>query len=177
MACETAVVASAVGGIKEVVVDGETGFLVPLEQMKESPFEPVHPDKFSGDFAEKVNRLMRDERLRQKFGEAGRKRAIEKFSWSTIAARQRECTSRCSSEFEGTSSRNATLKAVSTISSIRSEFMPRQAMVETGVSVSAGKSLCQKADRMAGMAETEATSFFGGTCIPTIWWIFIISRC
>jgi alpha-maltose-1-phosphate synthase len=86
MACETAVVASAVGGIKEVVVDGETGFLVLLEQMKESPFEPVDPDKFSRDFAEKVNRLMRDERLRQKFGEAGRKRAVEKFSWSTIAA-------------------------------------------------------------------------------------------
>jgi alpha-maltose-1-phosphate synthase len=86
MACETAVVASAVGGIKEVVVDGETGFLVPLEQMQESPFEPVNPDKFSHDLAEKINQLMRDERLRQKFGEAGRKRAVEKFSWATIAA-------------------------------------------------------------------------------------------
>jgi glycogen synthase len=86
MACETAVVASAVGGIKEVVVDGETGYLVPLEQMQESPFEPVDPDKFSRDFAEKINQLMRDEHLRQKFGEAGRRRAVEKFSWSTIAA-------------------------------------------------------------------------------------------
>jgi glycosyltransferase involved in cell wall biosynthesis len=86
MACETAVVASAVGGIKEVVVDGETGYLVPLEQMQESPFEPVDPDKFSRDFAEKINQLMRDENLRQKFGEAGRRRAVEKFSWSTIAA-------------------------------------------------------------------------------------------
>jgi starch synthase len=86
MACETAVVASAVGGIKEVVVDGETGFLVPLEQMQASPFEPVDPDKFSRDFAEKVNRLMRDEHLRKKFGQAGRRRAVEKFSWSAIAA-------------------------------------------------------------------------------------------
>jgi glycogen synthase len=86
MACETAVVASAVGGIKEVVVDGETGFLVPLEQMQESPFEPVDPDKFSRDFAEKINLLMRDEPLRRRFGEAGRKRAVEKFSWATIAA-------------------------------------------------------------------------------------------
>ena len=86
MACETAVVASAVGGIKEVVVNGETGYLVPLEQMRESPFEPVEPDKFSRDFAEKINQLMRDEHLRQKFGEAGRKRAVEKFSWATIAA-------------------------------------------------------------------------------------------
>ena len=86
MACETAVVAAAVGGIKEVVVDGETGFLVPLEQMQTTPFEPVDPDKFSRDMAEKINRLMADEPLRKKFGEAGRKRAVEKFSWATIAA-------------------------------------------------------------------------------------------
>jgi glycosyltransferase involved in cell wall biosynthesis len=85
MACETAVVASAVGGIKEVVVDGETGFLVPLEQMKESPFEPLDPDKFSRDLAAKINQLMADPKLREKFGEAGRKRAEEKFSWSAIA--------------------------------------------------------------------------------------------
>jgi alpha-maltose-1-phosphate synthase len=86
MACETAVVAAAVGGIKEVVVDGETGFLVPLEQMQTTPFEPVNPDKFSRDMAEKINRLMADEPLRKKFGEAGRKRAVEKFSWANIAA-------------------------------------------------------------------------------------------
>jgi starch synthase len=85
MACETAVVASAVGGIKEVVVDGETGFLVPLEQMKESPFEPLNPEKFERDLAEKVNQLMRDPPLREKFGRAGRKRAEEKFSWTAIA--------------------------------------------------------------------------------------------
>jgi alpha-maltose-1-phosphate synthase len=85
MACETAVVASAVGGIKEVVVDGETGFLVPLEQMKESPFEPLDPDKFSRDLAAKINQLMADPKLREKFGKAGRKRAEEKFSWSAIA--------------------------------------------------------------------------------------------
>ena len=85
MACETAVVASAVGGIKEVVVDGETGFLVPIEQMKESPFEPIHPEKFSRDLAERINQLMQDGQLREKFAKAGRKRAEENFSWSSIA--------------------------------------------------------------------------------------------
>ena len=85
MACETAVVASAVGGIKEVVVDGETGFLVPLEQMKESPFEPRHPEEFSRDLAAKINQLMTDPGLREKFGKAGRKRVEKKFSWSAIA--------------------------------------------------------------------------------------------
>jgi starch synthase len=85
MACETPVVASAVGGIKEVVVDGETGFLVPLQQMAESPFEPIDPDRFARDLAEKINVLMADPELRRRFGKAGRRRAIEKFSWSAIA--------------------------------------------------------------------------------------------
>ena len=87
MACETAVVASAVGGIKEVVVDGETGFLVPVEQMQKSPFEPIEPEKFSRDLATRINQLLNDPNLRERFGKAGRKRAEEKFSWSAIAQR------------------------------------------------------------------------------------------
>src|SRR5207253_9815778 len=66
MACETAVVASAVGGIKEVVVDGETGFLVPLEQAKEGSFEPANPEKFARDLAGRINQLMNDPQLREK---------------------------------------------------------------------------------------------------------------
>src|SRR5438046_7332528 len=87
MACETPVVASAVGGIKEVVVDGETGFLVPLEQSKESPFEATNPEKFAQDLAARINQLMRNRQLRERFGKAGRKRAEEKFSWAAIAAK------------------------------------------------------------------------------------------
>jgi starch synthase len=87
MACETAVVASAAGGIKEVVVDGETGFLVPLEQSKESPFEATNPEKFARHLAARINELMADPKLRERFGKAGRKRAEENFSWSAIAAK------------------------------------------------------------------------------------------
>jgi alpha-maltose-1-phosphate synthase len=85
MACETAVVATAVGGIKEVVVDGETGFLVPIDQIHESPFEPREPEKFARDLAARINQLMADPGLCEKFGRAGRKRAEEKFGWPAIA--------------------------------------------------------------------------------------------
>jgi alpha-maltose-1-phosphate synthase len=85
MACETAVVASAVGGIKEVVVDGQTGFLVPLEQAKGGSFEPINPEKFARDLAGRINQLMKDRQLREKFGKAGRQRVEKQFSWASIA--------------------------------------------------------------------------------------------
>ncbi len=85
MACETAVIPSAVGGIKEVVVSGETGTLVPLEQMTSSPFEPVEPDKFSRDLAAAINDLMANPAKRAAFGKAGRKRAEALFGWDAIA--------------------------------------------------------------------------------------------
>ncbi len=87
MACETPVVASAVGGIREVVVDGETGTLVPLDQMAESPFEPRDPARFARDLADAVNALMRDPARREAYGRAGRRRAEAMFGWDAIAKR------------------------------------------------------------------------------------------
>lgn len=85
MACEIPVVASAVGGMKEVIVHEETGLLVPLEQQTESPFEPVDPPAFARDLAAGINRLMADPDLRRRMGLAGRRRVEERFSWSRIA--------------------------------------------------------------------------------------------
>ncbi len=85
MACETAVVASAVGGIKEVVVDGETGILVPLEQQTSAPFEPVDPDKFSRDLATAVNKVIADRALAESMARKGRRRVEETFDWAAIA--------------------------------------------------------------------------------------------
>lgn len=85
MACETPVVATAVGGIKEVVLPGETGWLVPLAQMTETPFEALHPETFSHDLAERINELMANPEMRAAFGKAGRARAEALFSWSAIA--------------------------------------------------------------------------------------------
>ena len=84
MACETAVVASATGGIKEVVVDGETGYLVPFDQDPLTSF-PLDPEKFARDLAAKLNVLLADPARCKQFGKAGRKRAEEKFSWTSIA--------------------------------------------------------------------------------------------
>ncbi len=85
MACEIPVVASSVGGMKEVVVHEDTGLLVPLAQQTESPFEPLEPETFAQDLAYGINRLMADPDLRKRMGKAGRDRVEEQFSWTSIA--------------------------------------------------------------------------------------------
>ena len=85
MACNTAVVASAVGGIKEVVVDGETGLLIPLKQQDKAPFEPVDPDQFSRDLADGINKVVADPELRASMARKGRKRVEDHFDWIAIA--------------------------------------------------------------------------------------------
>ncbi len=79
MACETAVVASRVGGIPEVVVQGETGLLVDYDESA--------PARFEGDLAEAVNQLAGDPARAQAFGRAGRERAVRRFAWNSIAER------------------------------------------------------------------------------------------
>ncbi|MFH2202538.1 MAG: glycogen synthase [Elusimicrobiota bacterium] len=85
MACETAVVASDVGGIKEVVVPGETGLTVPFRSKTDGTFEPEHPAEFSADLACAINRLLSDPSLRETFGKNGRARVERDFSWDRIA--------------------------------------------------------------------------------------------
>lgn len=85
MACGAAVVATNTGGIPEVVVDGETGLLVPFEPGDPATREPADPGRFASDIAERVNALLADPDLAERMGRAGRERAVEKFSWSTIA--------------------------------------------------------------------------------------------
>ncbi len=85
MACETAVVASATGGIKEVVVDGETGYLVPFEPDAVTGF-PVDPTQFAKDLGAKVTDLLADPNKCVRYGKAGRKRVEDIFSWTSVAA-------------------------------------------------------------------------------------------
>ena len=84
-ACETPVVASAVGGIPEVVVDGETGLLVPVELRIDDPMLPADPDRFELNLAGAINALMADAGTREVMGRAARERAVEHFSWDAIA--------------------------------------------------------------------------------------------
>jgi alpha-maltose-1-phosphate synthase len=89
MACEAAVVATATGGIVEVVVDGETGLLVPFEQA-EGDIVPRDPEGFVAGIAERVNALVADPDRARAMGRAGRERAVTTFDWGAIARQTSE---------------------------------------------------------------------------------------
>ncbi len=100
MSCETPVVGSAVGGIPEIIVEGETGYLVPLESVSRTDFNPKNPIAFQKNFAEKINLLLDDENLATKMGKAGRERVLAKFSWESIAKTTFDFYSSVISKFE-----------------------------------------------------------------------------
>lgn len=82
MACETAVVASSVGGIPEIVVEGETGYLI--------DYDPQDLDAFKDALAARVDELLSEPKLATRMGKAGRERVLTQFGWPAIAARTLE---------------------------------------------------------------------------------------
>src|SRR5690606_11495973 len=89
MASGAPVVATATGGIPEVVVDGVTGSLVPIEQTEDGTGTPTNPDRFVDELAAALVQLLEDPTTAARMGAAGRQRVEQDFSWATIAHRTR----------------------------------------------------------------------------------------
>ena len=87
MAVGLPVVGSATGGIPDVIVDGETGLLVPIEQVQDGTGTPIDPARFEADLAERLTTLVTDTEAAKAMGQAARRRVEEHFAWQAIAQR------------------------------------------------------------------------------------------
>ena len=87
MAVGLPVVGSATGGIPDVIVDGETGLLVPIEQVQDGTGTPIDPARFEADLAERLTTLVTDTEAAKAMGQAARRRVEEHFAWEAIAQR------------------------------------------------------------------------------------------
>jgi len=85
MACGAAVVGTATGGIPEVVLDGVTGRLVPIDQVQDGTGTPIDPERFVADLARVLTEVVSDPVRAAEYGRAGRQRATREFSWAAIA--------------------------------------------------------------------------------------------
>ncbi|MCB1821274.1 MAG: glycogen synthase [Candidatus Competibacteraceae bacterium] len=103
MACGTPVVGSAVGGICEVVVEGETGLLVDPHLSPEPPHDPISPARFERGLAEAINRIVNDPELCRQMAEAGRERVERHYSWRSIAQQTYDLYRRLRSQHDGNS--------------------------------------------------------------------------
>lgn len=99
MACEVAVVGTATGGIPEVVADGETGWLVPIDQVADGTGTPKDPDAFVADLARVLTDAVSDPARARERGRAGRERAVREFGWAAIAVRTQEVYDRVVQEW------------------------------------------------------------------------------
>ena len=87
MSCGVPVVATAVGGIPEIVVEGSTGLLVPYEASGDAFGAPARPEEFAAAIADRVNWLLASPEVARQYGAAGRRRALDEFTWAAVAAK------------------------------------------------------------------------------------------
>jgi starch synthase len=147
MACGTPVVASAVGGIPEVVVHGETGLLVPFDPRGDGDSEPKDPEKFSQDLAESINSLMRSPEKRRAMGLRARERVEKNFTWESVARQTLEFYRKVKEERER-GNRDSALE-------VRSNMGVEREIIEAVVEIPRGSRNKYEFDHVSGVIRLD----------------------